>query len=252
MLAFIAGFFVLALTIVAFLQVGWFYSIITILFTGSIIILVRFLWAKMKNKDVAEIISRVIIIISMTMIGIGIVMFLYCFLNGPKGYVGTFTECGWCGGSGIVSGGKICKLCDGLGGAYGASARFTATNLTWLGVLIVASGIAIIVGTIYYKNKDFSQVRKKRSFRVTSKAAFIVTLIVGVILGYIEVSIASNAFNSAYNGLLSFIVGNKIWISGISAAAIWLIVVIVTSFIIAKIVKSIENANSKKIQHETN
>ena len=157
------GTFILGLTIAAFCQVGWFYSVLTIVFTSSVIILVFLLWKKasklsnvdkwIQAKKKARIISNVFTITSGIMIAGGLLMFLICFLSGPTSFADTFTECGWCGGSGIVSSGKLCSLCNGAGGALGSAARFTPTIITWLGVLIAVAGILIIVGTKHIKDR---------------------------------------------------------------------------------------------------
>ena len=150
---FFVGGLVLTLAIVAFTQVGWFYSVVAVVLTSSIILLIRAIWKNARSrknnksgKDAARTVSYIAITVAAIMIVVGIIMFLVCFMS-PTSHVDTFTECGWCGGSGIVTGGKICSLCNGGGGASGSAARYTATDATWLGVLIATAGLVIILGT---------------------------------------------------------------------------------------------------------
>ena len=68
--------------------------------------------------------------------------------------------------------------------------------------------------------------------------AFFITLIIGFIFGFAEVWSSSHGFGRAYKGMLSFIVGNEIWVSGIFAGVIWLGLVIAASFIAGKLFRT--------------
>ena len=154
---FIAAVFWGGLTIAAFFQVGWFYSILMIALTVGVLFLMNSICKKANDRqknEKAKAISKVVIGLSVAMIVIGFLMFIFCFLLGPTGYADTFTECGLCGGSGIAFG-KVCSLCHGGGGISGSNARYTAETYTWLGVLIASSGVAIILGTRKIKKDHY-------------------------------------------------------------------------------------------------
>ena len=155
---FMAAVFWTGLTIAAFFQVGWLHSILMIALTAGVLFFINSLCTKADNqrkKEKAKTVSKIAIGVSAAMIIIGFLMFIFCFLLGPTGYVDTFTKCGWCGGAGTTSNGQICKLCYGGGGASGSSARYTATLSTWLGVLLASAGVAIILGTRSIKKKHY-------------------------------------------------------------------------------------------------
>ena len=150
------------LTIVAFMQVGLLYSVISIAFTSGVVLLIYAFWKKanlnksnIKYKEKADALSSFVMTASKIMIIIGLLVFISCFLSGPTGSANTFTTCGWCGGSGIVSSGKICRLCNGGGGASGTSDRYTATVVNWLGVIAASSGWLIHFLTKKFKKKYY-------------------------------------------------------------------------------------------------
>ena len=167
---FIAVVFWIGLTIGAFFQVGWIYSILMIALTVGILFLINSICKKaddQQKREKAKTIAKIVVVLSVAMIIVGFLMSIFCFLIGPTGYVDTFTECGLCGGSGIAFG-KICSLCHGGGGASGSDARYTAGTYTWLGVLIVSSGVAIILGTKSIIVRT-SITRKKTLFSIFEK-----------------------------------------------------------------------------------
>ena len=148
------------LTIVAFIQIGWLYSIISVSFVAICVFLLYVLWKResknsnsTQHNERAEFVSKIATRFAVLAIILGALMFVACFVDGPTGYVGTFTQCGWCGGSGIVSSGKICGLCNGRGGAAGGSARYTSSITNWLGVVLATSGVVIIFAVKKLKKK---------------------------------------------------------------------------------------------------
>ncbi len=140
--------------------------------------------------------------------------------------------CGGCGGSGLFFGSR-CSWCKGRG--YETATHNDNGWCFWVATVVLAAG------TILFYN-----IPPESNTRLKPKTAFIFTFVVGIILGFVEIFISSDAFSRIYQGVFSPVVGSKAWISGICAAAIWLLVVIVISFIASIIVKTVYRFKSKE------
>lgn len=121
----------------------WISLAVIILTCGIIYFTIRLL-----NKASSPSKEKLIIVVAV-LLGVAMVIggFFNCIDDGkPTSYSISSTQCGYCGGSGRISSGKICPLCDGLGGAYRKEAK--VGNDLWLGMLLIDAGIAVWVSII--------------------------------------------------------------------------------------------------------
>lgn len=160
----IIGFLVL-LVIGACVEAGWLYSILTIGAVSCILYIVYSLTKKSASKDATEqdkktarlsikavvVIAVGLIIVGMILGGIGI------FNPGTDGY--KFLTCGFCGGSGRVSSGAKCSLCNGAGGVVYENNVYA--DFTWLGILMAASGAVLFMGMAVIKDSAGNMIIKE-------------------------------------------------------------------------------------------
>ncbi len=145
--------------IIAFIEFNWIVGVVSLLLTAGAIGLV-FLLAKKaekakddeKQKDTAKRVANLVICVSTAVMIVGMIMYLRVYAGEPVSYRNTVTECGWCGGSGRVSSGKICSLCDGAGGAFSSSPKYAGTDSNALGLVLAGAGIATLGGATIIKS----------------------------------------------------------------------------------------------------
>ena len=121
----------------------WICLAVIILSCGIIYFTIRLL-----NKASSPSKEKLIIIVAV-LLGVAMVIggLVNCTDDGkPTSYSYSSTQCGYCGGRGIISSGKICPLCDGWGGAYRKEAK--VGNDLWLGMLLIDAGVAVWVSIV--------------------------------------------------------------------------------------------------------
>lgn len=142
------------LVLFACIQVGWLYSILTIGIVCGVIYAIHLLHKKAWQPgasgriiNIAKVSKTIVIVISACLIFAGVVLGGIGLLNPETdGYYSQV--CGYCGGSGRLTSGKICGLCDGWGGAISENLVFD--NHTWIGILMAASGAVMLIGAMSY------------------------------------------------------------------------------------------------------
>ena len=145
------GFLALLIT-GACMKVGLLYSILII---GTVCGVLYWINRLVKNASKSEQDRRnadlSIKIVTVIAIGLMCVAGLFALIGlvvpADTGY--QLQTCGYCGGSGRLSSGKACGVCDGAGGAAYESAIFG--NSLWFGILGAAAGGALYVGVILLK-----------------------------------------------------------------------------------------------------
>lgn len=151
----IIGFLVL-LVIWACVEVGWLYSILTIGAVCCILYIVYSLAKKSASKDATEqdkktarLSLKAVVVIAVGLIIVGVILGgIGLFNPGTDGYKSQV--CGYCGGSGRVSSGAKCSLCNGAGGAVYENSVYA--DFTWLGILMAASGAVLFMGMAVIKD----------------------------------------------------------------------------------------------------
>ena len=150
----ILGFLAL-LVIWACVEVGLLYSILTIGIVGGVLYGMYTLHKKASQQDATEqdkqlanILRKVAIGISACLIWVGVVLGGIGLLN-PETDGYKLQKCGYCGGSGRLTSGKVCGLCDGAGGT--AYENSVYADFTWIGILMAASGAILWIGTAMLK-----------------------------------------------------------------------------------------------------
>ena len=137
------------LVLFACIQVGWLYSILTIGIVCGVIYSIHLLHKKAWQPgasgriiNIAKVSKTIVIVISACLIFVGIVLGGVGLLNPETdGYYSQV--CGYCGGSGRLTSGKTCGLCDGWGGAISENLVFD--KHTWIGILMAASGAVMLL-----------------------------------------------------------------------------------------------------------
>ena len=122
------------------------------------------------DKKLANISLKIVAIIAVSIIMVGGILFLVGIIT-PQ-HTGYRPEvCGYCGGSGRLTSGKECGLCDGAGGAVFETVEYG--NYTWLGVLLAASGAILLVFKPTKKQKiaNVEYTEDKRTMCVNTPAA---------------------------------------------------------------------------------
>ena len=148
-LPWIIGFLAL-LVLCACIEVGWLYSILTIGIVCVVLFAVHTLHKKAlqtdaneHDKQLANGLRKIVVGVSVCLVLIGIILGGVGLLT-PETDGYNLQKCGYCGGTGRLTSGKICGLCDGAGG--GAYENHEYANSTWLGILMAAAGAVLFVG----------------------------------------------------------------------------------------------------------
>ena len=153
----ILGFLAL-LVIWACVEVGLLYSILAIGIVCGVLCGMYALHKKASQKDATEQDKQLVSISRKVVIGISVCLIFFGVVLGGIGLLTPETDgykvqiCGYCGGSGRLTYGKICGLCDGAGGA--AYENSVYTDFTFLGILMAASGAVMITGISMFKNPN--------------------------------------------------------------------------------------------------
>ena len=151
----IIGFLAL-LVIWACVEVGWLYSILTISIVCCILYVAYLLMKKSSkegstenDKKIANTTTKAVVGIAIVLVVVGIILAGVGLINpSTDGY--KLQKCGYCGGSGRLTSGKVCGLCDGAGGT--AYENSVYADFTWLGILMAASGAVLYMGMAVMKN----------------------------------------------------------------------------------------------------
>lgn len=94
------------------------------------------------TKKLTDTSLKIVAIIGVCIIIVGGFLFLFGIMS-PK-HTGYRPEvCGYCGGTGRVTSGKECGLCDGAGGAVFETVDYA--GYTWWGILLAAAGVILLV-----------------------------------------------------------------------------------------------------------
>lgn len=158
------GFLVL-LVIWACVEVGWLYSILTIGTVCCILYIVYSLTKKSASKDatkqdirIAQLSLKAVVAIAVGLIIVGVILGGIGLFN-PEADGYKSQVCGYCGGSGRVSSGAECSLCNGAGGAIYENSVYA--DFTWLGILMAASGAGLFMGMAVIKDSAGNMIIKE-------------------------------------------------------------------------------------------
>lgn len=139
---------VLILVLAACISVGWESLLIVGAVGGVLYTLHRFskkaeeAGATEHDKTVAETLLKIVSVIAVCLIIVGGFLGLMGLaMPQQNGYKSE--TCGWCGGTGILTSGKKCNVCNGAGGAVFEKHDFL--DITWLGILMAASGAILFI-----------------------------------------------------------------------------------------------------------
>lgn len=163
--------FLVLLVIVACFNVGLQSSLLVIGAVCCTLYVVYSLIKKSSNKDASEndkrnadLSLKAVVGISVGLIIVGVILGgIGLFNPGTDGYKSQV--CGYCGGSGRVSSGAKCSLCNGAGGAVYENSVYA--DFTWVGILMAASGAVLYVGT--KQLKDNAENKEQESDEDTLK-----------------------------------------------------------------------------------
>ena len=140
--------------VVALVQTSIWTGILFMFAVCGVLLLLLYFYIKASRIDASEhdkrlayVSNRALFIASICLLVIGIVLAVVGFTTSK--YVGDeVIICGWCGGTGRVSSGKICGLCHGLGVGFSPSYKYA--NYTWYGIYMAVSGAAILFVILRY------------------------------------------------------------------------------------------------------
>lgn len=211
-----------------FIIAGWLYSIIAMAVVLAILALVFILWRNRYNGKTTIMVSRIVVILAFLLIVISIVMISDTYINGTKYYDYSPIECGYCGGTGRLSGGGICKLCNGNGGNVNIDDRYIATEIGRNGWVLLFESAMLMCGMIFGLNDAdksiftiFNPINENKTHLF--KKLFLIGFLLVFIIGFIDIYASTSGFQEIYCGMLQNIVGNKPYSSAYSAAFLWVL-----------------------------
>lgn len=144
------------LAIGACIEVGWLYSVLTLGVACCILYMLYTLYKKASRKEATERDIKAANVTRIAIVAIAIGLIFFGILVGGIGLLTAKTDgyylqkCGWCGGTGRLSSGEICGLCDGAGGVAGENLVYD--DSTWIGILMAAFGAILYSGASFIKD----------------------------------------------------------------------------------------------------